>query len=340
MTLLDACRGPRYARRPTARRAARQNAAARARLGGPLRVAIAGKVKAGKSTLLNALVGQRLAPTDAGECTRIVSWYVDGPGYTVTAQLRHGERRALPFRRDGDVLQVDLDGVDPDEATRVVVTWPTASLRDMTLIDTPGIGSASAATSDRTLRSLTPDDAPGEADAVCYLMRHLHTTDARFLDAFRDQTGAAAPLHAVGVLSRADEIGAGRLAALQSAERTARRHRRDPRVRRLCQTVVPVAGLLAQTAATLREDEFAALARLVDLDRARLDRLLLSVDRFAAPDVDVGVDGAVRRALLDRFGVFGVRTSLALIRSGQARSASALARALAQRSASTGCARC
>ncbi len=36
------------------------------RLGEPLRVAIAGKVKAGKSTLLNALVGDELAPTDAG----------------------------------------------------------------------------------------------------------------------------------------------------------------------------------------------------------------------------------------------------------------------------------
>ena len=37
------------------------------RLQGPMRVAIAGRVKAGKSTLLNALVGERLAPTDAGE---------------------------------------------------------------------------------------------------------------------------------------------------------------------------------------------------------------------------------------------------------------------------------
>ncbi|NLH68587.1 MAG: GTP-binding protein, partial [Brooklawnia sp.] len=40
------------------------------RLQEPLRVAIAGIVKAGKSTLLNALLGEQIAPTDAGECTR------------------------------------------------------------------------------------------------------------------------------------------------------------------------------------------------------------------------------------------------------------------------------
>ncbi|MGH9032757.1 MAG: dynamin family protein, partial [Acidimicrobiia bacterium] len=51
------------------------------RLDDPLRVAIAGRVKAGKSTLLNALVGEELAPTDAGECTKIVTWYRDGVTY-------------------------------------------------------------------------------------------------------------------------------------------------------------------------------------------------------------------------------------------------------------------
>ena len=49
------------------------------RMDEPLRVAIAGKVKAGKSTLLNALVGEEIAPTDASECTKVITWYRDGP---------------------------------------------------------------------------------------------------------------------------------------------------------------------------------------------------------------------------------------------------------------------
>ena len=69
------------------------------RLDEPLRVAIAGKVKAGKSTLLNALVGEELAPTDAGECTKIVTWYVDGIAYRVTLHPRDGQAPRVEMPR-------------------------------------------------------------------------------------------------------------------------------------------------------------------------------------------------------------------------------------------------
>ena len=92
-------------------RAPRTRARARAiveRLQGPMRVAIAGRVKAGKSTLLNALVGERLAPTDAGECTRLISWYRHGIGYRVAATLPSGEQRELSFTRDAGALDIKL----------------------------------------------------------------------------------------------------------------------------------------------------------------------------------------------------------------------------------------
>src|SRR5580692_9342767 len=49
-----------------------QLAALEARLREPARIAVVGPVKAGKSTWVNALLGQRVAPTDVGECTQIV----------------------------------------------------------------------------------------------------------------------------------------------------------------------------------------------------------------------------------------------------------------------------
>jgi hypothetical protein len=298
-----------------------------ARLDEPLRVAIAGKVKAGKSTLLNALVGEQVAPTDAGECTRIVTWYRDGPTPRIVLHPLAGEPQPLTVVRRAGALVLDLAGTPADRVERLVVDWPSRGLRANTLIDTPGISSLSAEVSQRTVAFLDPDDeSPTEADAVVYLMRHLHAADAEFLEAFRDRGVArATAVNTVAVLSRADEIGGGRVDALFSARTIATRYRGDPSVRGLAQDVVAVAGLLAETARTLRLDEFTALAELARIPREDLERDLLSVGRFLRADPDV------RGPLVRRFGIFGVRLATTLIRQGT-RTPAALSTELLSRS--------
>lgn len=303
------------------------------RLDEPLRVAIAGKVKAGKSTLLNALVGERLAPTDAGECTTIVTWYQDGSTYRVMMHAPSEEPRQLPFRRDDHALLVDLQGRDPGSIERLAVEWPSSALRELTLIDTPGVDSINTEISARTEMLLNQDEGPRAADAVIYLMRHLHESDVRFLESFHDQVAAQpSAINAVGVLSRADEIGVGRLDALGSARRIAARYSADPKIRRLVQVVLPVAGLLAETAATLRQEEFRLLELLAHAERGVLDSLVLSVDRFAHAETDLAITPLERQELLDRFGIFGVRLSTALIRQQRANTSAELASLLTERS--------
>ncbi|MGH3795654.1 MAG: dynamin family protein [Pseudonocardiaceae bacterium] len=302
------------------------------RLDEPLRVAVAGKVKAGKSTLLNAMVGEQIAPTDAGECTRIVTWYRDGASPKVTLVPRKGAPRQLPVSRTDGRLEFDLRGSAPEDVERLLVDWPSRSLRTTALIDTPGIASLSTQLSARSVALLTPDDRPSDADAVIYLMRHLHITDVRFLESFHDQVSApAAVVNTVAVLSRADEIGAGRLDALVSARQVARRYRADPKLRRLCQTVVAVAGLLAQTARTLRQAEFIALSELAEASRSELDALLISADQFSRPEAHPTVPAETRAALLERFGLFGLRLATTLIRQGH-RDPTKLAEELVRRS--------
>jgi hypothetical protein len=282
----------------------------------PLRVAIAGKVKAGKSTLLNALVGEEIAPTDAGECTRIVTWYQDAQVPRVTMFPRHASPRQLTIHRNQGALSFDLQGVPVEQVDKLQVDWPSQSLRTQTLIDTPGIASLSKDTSARAGAFLAPDDSPSQADAVIYLMRHLHATDVHFLESFYDQGVArATPINTIAVLSRADEIGVGRLDALNSARRIARRYRADDKIRGLCQTVVAVAGLLAQTGRTMRQHEFTALTALAALPRPDLDSMLLSVDRFSRTEL-AAPDSETRARLMERFGLFGVRLSTTLIRQG------------------------
>jgi hypothetical protein len=302
------------------------------RLDEPLRVAIAGKVKAGKSTLLNALVGEQMAPTDAGECTRVVTWYREAASPRITLVPRNGVPQQLPLARSDGRLEIDLRGSAPEDVERLLVDWPSRSLQTTTLIDTPGIASMSAHLCARSVALLAPDDQPSEADAVIYLMRHLHTTDVRFLESFYDFLGApAAVINTVAVLSRADEIGAGRLDAMVSARHIARRYRAEPKIRRLCQTVVAVTGLLAETARTLRQAEFTALDELAQLSRSDLDSLLISADRFTAVQAHPTLSAQVRHALVERFGLFGLRLATTLIRQGY-REPARLAEELVRRS--------
>ena len=304
---------------------------ARRRVDEPLRVAVAGKVKSGKSTLLNALIGEEIAPTDAGECTRVVTWYRHGRVPLAVLHPVDGPPRELALHREHGRLALRLD-CRAEDVERLEISWPARGLRRMTLIDTPGLASVSGDTSARTVRFLTPDSSVSESDAVVYLLRHLHATDTRFLEAFRDTAaGGAGTVNTLAVLARADEVGSGRIDAMLSAGTVAARYREDRTLRSLCLTVVPVAGLLASSARTLRQREHDALVALARLERSERERLLLSADRFRAPSPVAGLAAEERAALLDRFGVYGIRLAVSLLRGG-VRDVADLARELERRS--------
>jgi hypothetical protein len=308
----------------------------RRRVDEPLQLALAGRVKAGKSTLLNALVGERLAPTDASECTRVVTVYRFALGYQVAAILRDGASADLPFRRADGVLEIELGSLTIGEIERIEVGWPSAALRAVTLVDTPGLASADDANSLRTREFLgLEDERANNVDAVIYMMRHMHRTDAEFLDSFLDRSvGHVSPVNCVAVLSRADEIGASRIDALESAARIAARYRADERLHSLTATVIPLAGLIAETGLTLREFEAQALRELAQIDTRLLRVLLLSADGFTAPAIS-SPNVEIRRALLDRLGLFGLRLTLSALKSGRATTAADISRLLVDASGLT-----
>jgi hypothetical protein len=279
-----------------------------ARFEEPLRVTLAGLSGSGKSTLVNAIVGEEVAPIPMADGTPVTGWYRDGSEPRATAYSAQGSVGELPVARRDRRLHIAPLGRDAAPVSRMVVDWPTRALRDFALIDPPG----SELTDAESVRRVT-----AEADAVIYLMRRMHRDDLRLLRAFQDGPVARdARVNTVLVLCRADEIGAGRVDALSSAKQVARRFRRDPAVRGLCQNVVAVAALVAQAGRTLREAEFAALFALAGVPRDELDQVLLSTDRFAGAEPRLPVGPEVRRALLDRFGLFGVRLAATLIRTG------------------------
>ncbi|MCX2933865.1 dynamin-like GTPase family protein [Mycobacterium sp. CVI_P3] len=286
------------------------------RLNQPIRIALAGTLKAGKSTLVNALVGESIAPTDATEATRIVTWFRHGPIPKVTANHVGGRRSNVPIARDGG-LTFDFGRLDANDIVDLDVEWPAAELIDATIIDTPGTSSLSRDVSERTLRLLVPEDGVPRVDAVVFLLRTLNAADIALLQQIGELVGGSSgALGVIGVASRADEIGAGRLDAMLSAKDVAQRFTSELDRTGICQAVVPVSGLLALTARTLRQSEFAALEKLAAVDVGELNKAMLSVDRFVRADSALPVDAPTRAQLLDRFGMFGIRISIAVLRSG------------------------
>ncbi len=241
-------------------------------LNDPLRLAVVGRVKAGKSTLVNALLGRAIAPTASGECTRVVTWYRFGLPDRLVIDLRDGSRRQLPIL--GGVLPAEL-GLPLAEITRITVYLQAAALRELTLIDTPGLATLTAANESAAREALLGEQASryatSDVDALLYVVRESEREDdIVFLRDFAAATGSmsASAINTIGVLSQADLFHgpepldtarrlAGRIAARAVAE---------------LNEVVAVSGLLAESARAGRVSEAVAhsLAGLAEVDSALL----------------------------------------------------------------------
>jgi hypothetical protein len=311
------------------------------RLSAPLQVAVAGRIKSGKSTLVNALIGRRVAPTDVGECTRLVTRFQYGTVDRIEVVFTDGRKQVLPFESNGSIPS-DL-GVDIDKVSHIEAYLTNAVLRDLTVIDTPGLGSLDAASVARTEALLgsradgadsTESDSAGldsagldpvsrnavaGAEAVLYVVTQgVRADDQQALAAFTAATASreAGPVNAIAVLNKADTIAAETVegsdgdtwrAAVLLAERQA--HTLKPRVA----DVLPVIGLVAESTETggFTSADADALRRLADLDDATRETMLISADLFVSWECDVPV--GTRTRLLEKLDLYGIGKALEAI---------------------------
>lgn len=292
------------------------------RLREPVRVAVVGRVNAGKSTMVNALLGQRVAPTDVSECTRLVTWFHYGHPQRIEVELTDGSRIDTQLGPDG--MLPDEIGT-PVEAVRALHCYlANDALRWMTLIDTPGIGSVHGEISGVTEQLLAIErdsaDAAQHADAVVFLLNQVMMEDElQALQMFRNATpgdSGTSAANAVGVLSRADQLGDGSQDPWNVAVELAGVY--SGKFRDEVATVVPVIGLVAETSetATLTESDVRLLGELAAMDPKAFGRLLWSADRFVTADAPVPSDD--RERLLVMLDLYGIQRAVASLRDGTA----------------------
>jgi len=289
----------------------------------PCVVAVVGRVKVGKSTFVNALLGEDLAKVGTTETTATINYFTFGtpdPERPVRCHWRSGrvtdESRAFLDGLQGNDLETlrRAEGIDHLE-----YFLPNPLLKQITLVDTPGTSAVVDEHQDRTaefmqlnnqLRDRHDEDTRrlgDTADAVIYLVGQVaKVTDQAFLQEFTQTTGGrSSALNAIGILSKIE---------LQP-EVLARRHELSAKIasqlKDSLNTVIPVAAGARRQLDRLLEDDRAGLKRIMSTLRRippdTLEMLLDAKEFFRDLDFpDSPVGPAERRELLGdmKWGVF------------------------------------
>jgi hypothetical protein len=290
----------------------------------PCVVAVVGRVKVGKSTFVNALLGEDLAKVGTTETTATINYFSFGepadPDRPVRCHWRGGkitdESRQFLDRLQANDLETlqRADGIDHLE-----YFLPNPLLKQITLVDTPGTGAVVEEHGNRTaefmrLNSQLRDRHDRDtrrlgdtADAVIYLVGQVaKVTDQAFLQDFAQTTrGRSSALNAIGVLSKIE---------LQP-EVLARRHELSAKIasqlKESLNTVIPVAAGVRRALDRLLEDDREDLETMVSTLRRippdTLEMLLDAEEFFCDLDLpDSPVSPAERRELLGdmKWGVF------------------------------------
>lgn len=294
------------------------------RLQGPLQLAVAGRIKSGKSTVVNALIGRRVSPTDIRECTRIVTRFRYGTIDRVEVRKFDGTVLTLPYDQDG-VIPRDL-GCDPQEVAVVDAYLTYDLLRAVTIIDTPGLASLDEHSVSRTQGMLgneagTPPTggvdeqsqiAVSAAEAVLYVItQSVRADDAEALNAFRRTSSntTSSPINALAILNKADQISADE--PMIAAAQLASEH--SYTLRHAVSQVLPLVGLVAEStmAGNFTSADAEVLRQLAGLEQSVRQMLLLSTDFFLRPEIPV--DRADRERLLERLDRYGIERAIEAI---------------------------
>lgn len=281
----------------------------------PCILAVVGRMKAGKSTFINALLGEDVAKVGVTETTATINHFRYG---TPTDPLR-------PIRcywqggRCEDVGRDFLDSLQGNDIeslhraagiNHLEYHLSNAFLRDVTLVDTPGTAAVVDEHQNRTADFLSlqkqlrernnqeTERIGGKADAVIYLVGPVaRANDQAFLAEFSQATGGRTrALNAIGVMAKIDlqpEI-------LDRKNDLAKKI--GEQLKSSLNTVVPVSAGIHQSLCRLRgggDQELVCLAtKLRQIPPQRLQKILDNHDFYEMDFPDCPVSVEERRQLL------------------------------------------
>lgn len=287
------------------------------RVNQPLRVAVVGIMKAGKSTFMNALIKERLLYTGTEETTYTVSWfkYAPKPSLNIVFKNEKFASETAPFEdlEKWTVRKKAAENPRINDVKYIEIYYPNEVLKTMELIDTPGLNSSYELDSKNTLeflgvKSIEEAKALEErtlkeaslAEAIIYAYtRSASVTDKDLLQEFHGNslTSSTSPINALGVFTRSDmfwEPGS-KQSPVQIAERVTDKTMKNPEMKRLLYTTIPVVAKVIEGIASLSNTDWDYLKGLTNIDRDTLCDLLEYQPSFTGNKISDFKDESVRQ---------------------------------------------
>jgi len=266
-------------------------------------VAIVGQMRVGKSTLLNALIGQNLAPTGVTETTATINWFRHGQGDQCRKFRVHwtdGSTNDMPLQKATEWIGVEENA----SRTRCLDFFAdTDFLRVANVVDTPGTRSVIETHEKATHGFLAEklEEATlrygGSADAVIYAINPVgRECDRDMLQLFGERTrlpGASA-YNSIAVVQKWEHLQPDPFAEAQRKCQVLK-----DQLEGKVAAVVPTSGLLARHVAEVPAYIWQQVADLSSHSTdASLAALLLSEQDFTDDCPGAALDVTTRRGLL------------------------------------------
>lgn len=295
-------------------------ASATSSLSEPVNIGVVGLIKAGKSTFVNALIGDHVARVGNIETTYNVCKYQHGSSKSFEVVHHDGTvthvntlDEVLDFTiRSGSIDNLALNSID-----LIRIGYPSNILRQINILDTPGLSSVYETDEDNTKRFLQNHgdelseitmNSLSTCDAVLYLFsKGVHQSFSETLKNYVNN-GDVTPLRSVGILSKVDMYFdvEEQTDVMPVARRIMSRLYEQDGLNKHFHSIMPLCGRLASGCHMLNEADIEVIREICELPSPEYIRFFRAVKRLNDIESFTSIDFKKRNSLVDTIGLYGM----------------------------------